>query len=87
MSSYEYHEFQAVDRPLTDEEQRAVAQLSSRVNPHPWQAVFVYHWSSFRGNAHEILARILRRYALHNELGQPAAHVSFSQGRPGPCSR
>jgi hypothetical protein len=57
MSTYEYHEFQAIDRPLTDEEQRAVAQLSSRVDPHPWQAVFVYHWSSFRGNAHEILVK------------------------------
>ena len=34
-----------------------MAQLSSRVEPHPRQAVFVYHWSGFPGNAHEILAK------------------------------
>lgn len=57
MSEYQYYEFQAIDRPLTAEEQQAVAQLSSRVDPHPRQAVFVYHWSGFRGNSREILAK------------------------------
>jgi hypothetical protein len=42
MSEYEYYEFQAVDRPLTEEQQRAVAELSSRVEPHPRRAVFTY---------------------------------------------
>jgi hypothetical protein len=50
MSEYQYYEFQAIDRPLTEEEQQAVSQLSSRVDPHPWRAVFVYHWGDFRGN-------------------------------------
>ncbi len=56
MSEYQYYEFQAIDRPLTQEEQQAVARLSSRVHPHPHQAVFVYHWSSFPGDSEEILA-------------------------------
>ncbi len=55
MSEYQYYEFQAIDRLLTEEEQQAVAELSSRVDPHPRQAVFVYHWSSFPGNPHEVL--------------------------------
>jgi hypothetical protein len=42
---------------LTPEEQEAVAGLSSRVHPHPRRAVFVYHWSSFRGSAEDTLAR------------------------------
>jgi hypothetical protein len=42
VSEYQYYEFQAIDRPLTAEEQRAVAQLSSRVEPHPRRAVFTY---------------------------------------------
>ncbi len=57
MSEYQYYEFQAVDRPLTQEEQQAVAQLSSRVHPHPRRAVFVYHWSGFRGRSEDILAK------------------------------
>ena len=47
MSEYQYYEFQAIDRPLTPEEQRAVARLSSRVAPHPRRAVFTY---SFGGD-------------------------------------
>jgi hypothetical protein len=43
MSEYQYYESQAIDRPLTDEEQQAVARLSSRVHSHPREAVFVYH--------------------------------------------
>lgn len=56
MSEYQYYEFQAVDRPLTEEEQQAVARLSSRVEPHPRQAVFIYNWSSFPGDPAKILA-------------------------------
>ena len=57
MSEYQYYEFQAIDRPLTQEEQQAVARLSSRVDPHPRQAVFVYNWSDFPGDPAEILTR------------------------------
>jgi len=56
MSEYQYYEFQAIDRPLTPEEQKAVASLSSRVEPHPRRAIFVYHYSDFRGSARELLA-------------------------------
>lgn len=57
MSTYQYYEFQAIDRPLTAEEQNAVAQLSSRVDPHPRQAIFVYHYSNFRGDPKRILTK------------------------------
>jgi hypothetical protein len=57
MSTYQYYEFQAVDRPLTTEEQNAVASLSSRVDAHPWRAVFTYSWSDFPGDAKQTLAQ------------------------------
>jgi hypothetical protein len=57
VSTYQYYEFQAIDRPLSPEEQEAVARLSSRVRPHPRRAVFVYHWSNFRGRAEDVLVR------------------------------
>lgn len=57
MSEYQYYEFQAIDRPLTEEEQQAVARLSSRVDPHPRRAVFVYHYGDFRGDPEKILAQ------------------------------
>ena len=57
MSEHQYYEFQAIDRPLTEEEQQAIARLSSRVDPHPRRATFVYNWSDFPGNPAKILTR------------------------------
>jgi hypothetical protein len=57
MSEYQYYEFQAIDRPLTEEEQRAVSRLSSRVDPHPRRAIFVYHWADFPARPKDILAK------------------------------
>jgi len=59
MSEYQYYEFQAIDRPLTPEEQQAVAQLSSRVGPHPWRAVFTY---SFGGDLYRRAENVLAEY-------------------------
>ncbi len=57
MSEYQYYEFQAVERPLTIQEQNAVARLSSRVDPHPTRAVFVYNYSDFHGSPEDVLAK------------------------------
>jgi hypothetical protein len=57
MSEYQYYEFQAIDRPLTEEEQQAVARLSSRVDPHPRRAVFTYSFGGgLRRRAEDLLA-------------------------------
>jgi len=56
MSEYQYYEFQAIDRPLTEEEQDEICQLSSRVEPTSTQATFVYHYSSFRHDPKKVLA-------------------------------
>ncbi|MBD2621306.1 MAG: hypothetical protein PX481_04915 [Microcystis sp. M53603_WE2] len=42
MSEYQYYEFQAIDRPLTQEERAAISQLSSRVKPTATSASFTY---------------------------------------------
>lgn len=57
MSEYQYYEFQAIDRPLTEKEQRAVSRLSSRVDPHPRRAIFVYHWADFPARPKDVLAK------------------------------
>ena len=57
MSEYQYYEFQAIDRPLTPGAQQAVAQLSSRVSPHPWRAVFTYSYGGgLRRSPEDLLA-------------------------------
>ena len=56
MSEYQYYEFQAIDRPLTREEQDAVGSLSSRTHPTATHAVFTYSYSDFRGDPLRVLA-------------------------------
>jgi hypothetical protein len=50
MSEYQYYEFQAIDRALTEEEQAHVRTLSRRVEPTPRQAIFTYSYGDFRGD-------------------------------------
>lgn len=57
MSEYQYYEFQAVDRPLTVQEQSEIHKLSSRVQLTATQAIFLYHYGSFRGEAAQVLAQ------------------------------
>jgi len=57
MGEYQYYEFLAIDRPLTEAEQKAVSCLSSRVEPHPWRAAFVYHWSDLPVDPEKLLAQ------------------------------
>lgn len=56
MSEYQYYEFQAIDRPLTAEEQDDIRKLSSRVQLSSTQAVFLYNYGDFRGAPEKVLA-------------------------------
>lgn len=50
MSEYQYYEFAAIDRPLTEQELAEVGALSSRAEITPTSFKNVYHYGSFRGN-------------------------------------
>jgi hypothetical protein len=57
MSEYQYYEFQAIDRPLTAEEQAEVQRLSSRAQVSPTQAIFVYNYGDFRDRPKAVLTQ------------------------------
>jgi hypothetical protein len=57
MSEYQYYEFQAIDRPLTQEERAALCQLSGCVKPTATTASFNYSYGNFRGDPKQVLAR------------------------------
>jgi hypothetical protein len=58
MSEYQYYEFQAIDRPLTEAEMRELRGISSRAEITPTRFVNVYNWGDFRGDP----ARLMERY-------------------------
>lgn len=57
MSEYQYYEFQALDRKLTQADQTYLETLSSRVNLTATRASFVYNYSDFRGDPMKVLDR------------------------------
>ncbi|HEX8820813.1 MAG TPA: hypothetical protein VF794_12870 [Archangium sp.] len=57
MSTYQYYEFQAVDRALTSAEQGALRQLSSRADITSSRFVNVYNYGAFKGDPDRLMER------------------------------
>jgi hypothetical protein len=50
MSEYQYYEFQAIDRPLTRQEQEHLREYSTRAEITATSFVNEYHWGDFKGD-------------------------------------
>jgi hypothetical protein len=57
MSEYQYYEFQAIDRPLSEKEQAEVGSLSSRAEVTSTRAVFTYSYGDFRSDPEKVLQK------------------------------
>lgn len=57
MSEYQYYEFQAVDRPLMQDEMREVRAYSTRARITPASFINEYNWGDFRGDPAEWMER------------------------------
>ena len=55
MSEYQYYEFQAIDRPLNEQQQAYVRGLSRRVEMTPSHARFTYSYGDFPANPLKVL--------------------------------
>lgn len=53
MSEYQYYEFQALDRPLTDAEMRLMRGVSTRATITATRFVNHYEWGDFKGDVRE----------------------------------
>lgn len=51
MSEYQYYEFRAIDRPLTEIQKAKISALSSRSHVTSHTASFIYNYGEFRGSA------------------------------------
>jgi hypothetical protein len=57
MSEYQYYEFRAVDRPLTDQEQAELRELSTRAEISAYHFSNVYHFGHFKGSPDKMVER------------------------------
>lgn len=58
MSEYQYYEFQALDRRLTEKEMEELGRISSRAEITPTSLTNEYQWGSFKGNP----AKLMEKY-------------------------
>ncbi len=57
MSEYQYYEFKAVDKPLTEKDMQALRSLSTRARITPTSFVNEYNWGDFKGNPLKLVKR------------------------------
>ena len=80
MSEYQYHEWQAVDRVLTPEEQAAVNDLSSHIEVSSSRAAVTYHWSNFRHDPKQVLLKYFDAYFYLANWGSLRLMFRFPKG-------
>ena len=57
MSEYQYYEFLAIDRPLSEREVEQVREYSTRAEITSARFVNEYHWGNFRGDPYKFLEK------------------------------
>ncbi|HEV8719635.1 MAG TPA: hypothetical protein VGW77_03235 [Candidatus Binatia bacterium] len=92
MSEYQYYEFQALDRPLTQHQISELRAFSSRAQITPYSFVNEYNWGDFKGNPSQWMERYFdaflyfanwgsRRFMLRlpQKLLDPKTVAAYSQ--------
>ncbi|GAA3377927.1 hypothetical protein GCM10020367_55520 [Streptomyces sannanensis] len=69
MSEYQYYEFLAVDRPLSEEELAQVRALSTRADITPTHFVNEYHWGDFRGDTTKLVEQLYDAHLYYANWG------------------
>lgn len=69
MSEYQYYEFQAVDRPLSKDEQAELRSCSSRARISSTHFVNEYHWGDLNGNPMEWMEHYFDAYLYLSNFG------------------
>lgn len=57
MSEYQYYEFRAVDKPLTEKDMQALRNLSTRARITPTSFVNEYNWGDLKGDPLKLVER------------------------------
>jgi hypothetical protein len=80
MSEYQYYEWQTIDRALTAAEQAEVGKLSSHIEVTSTRAWVEYHWSGFRHDPKQVLARYFDAFLYYANWGSQRLAFRFPKG-------
>jgi hypothetical protein len=84
MSEYQFYEFQAIDRPLSPEDQKYVHSLSSRVKLTATNAQFLYNYGDFRSKPEDLLDRCFDVHVYVANFGVRTLMIRFPKSLVGP---
>lgn len=79
MSEYQYYEFLALDRPLTDKEQRELRAISTRAEISPTHFRNEYHWGDLKADPMQLLARYFDVHVYVANWGEHRLAMRFSK--------
>jgi hypothetical protein len=89
MSEYQYYEFQANDRPLTEKEMDQLRELSTRAEITPTSFWNEYNWGSFKGDPLKMMERYFDAFLYFANWGThtlmlrlPREAVSLAEYEP-----
>ena len=80
MSEYQYYEFQAIDRPLSEDDQRWLRGLSTRAQITTTSFTNVYHWGDFRGDPIKLMERCFDAFVYVANWGSRRFMVRLPHG-------
>src|SRR5437870_3838584 len=69
MSEYQYYEFQAVDRTLTDKEMDELGEMSTRAEITRSSFTNTYHYGDFRGNPRKMMEKYFDAFVYVTNWG------------------
>lgn len=69
MSEFQYYEFVAIDRPLSEAEQRRLRAITSRATITSTRLVNTYEWGNFKANPHELVAKYFDAFLYYANWG------------------
>jgi hypothetical protein len=77
VSAYQYYEFQAVDRPLSGADQRALREVSTRARISATSFTNSYDWGDFRGDPAEFMRRWFDLHLYYVDFGSRRLMMRF----------
>ena len=96
MSEYQYYEFRAIDRPLTDQEIASLRAISGRAHITSASFVNVYNYGDFRGDPEALMEKVFDAFlyvanwgthSLMLRLPKRAAALRYFRSVFGACVR
>lgn len=69
MSEYQYYEFRAIDKPLTQRQMGELRKLSTRAEITPTSFTNEYHWGDFHGNPRTMMEKYFDAFLYYANWG------------------